>query len=38
MDGKTHECGQRLKRWTSEELVLNVPAVDSPGHATRSCG
>lgn len=33
MDGKTHQCRQRLKRWTSDELVLNVPPVDNPGHA-----
>lgn len=38
MRGKTHRCRQRLKRWTSDELVLNVLAVDSPGHARCSCG
>lgn len=37
-DGKTHQCRQRLRRRTSDELVLNVLAVDDPGHARCSCG
>lgn len=38
MDGKTHQCGQRLRRWTGDGLVLNVLAVDDPGHGRCRCG